>query len=547
MSSFGDLRISQKFTYTFGAVCLVCALLGGLSIAGFLKVNGVVDDIVNNSTPSMKVLGDIRFSFASARRYEGLLFLCDSADCVKHYVDKRQQNIDAYHQALEKYEPMISYPGERELYDAFRRTASDYFPLSDRAVQAFRSGDKAEATKIITSPEVQKIYNATADTIQSDIDLNNRFGDADGAHAIALGREMVWATSILMVITVVMCAAIGFVLTRSIVPPLTAATGALERVADKDLTVSVEVTSKDEIGRLSSALNTTVISMREVLTSVAQSAETMSSETEQLSVRSEQSSGNTKTQADKTNQIAAAAAEMTATIGEISHNAESAAASSRGSVEIADQGGAVMQSASETMGHIAETSSQVEEKMKLLANRSDEIGKVINVIKEISEQTNLLALNAAIEAARAGEQGRGFGVVAGEVRMLAERTTSATEEIAGTISRIQDATRETLDLMSGSREAVQTGLSETDRARESLQSIIESSKAVEHQIHMIATAATEQSSASNEISESAGHISQLATENSNASAEAAGACKNLATLANQLDGMVRQFRVGDAG
>ena len=202
---------------------------------------------------------------------------------------------------------------------------------------------------------------------------------------------------------------------------------------------------------------------------------------------------------------------MTATIGEISHNAESAAGASRVSAETADQGGAVMQAAAATMEKIAAATSTVSEKMTSLAHRSEEIGKVVNVIQEISEQTNLLALNAAIEAARAGEHGRGFAVVAGEVRRLAERTKGATEEIAGTIRSIQEETRETLQVMQDSRTAVETGMEETAHARKSLEAIIESSKQVEHQIHLIATAATEQTSASGEISESAGQISQLSS------------------------------------
>ena len=180
-------------------------------------------------------------------------------------------------------------------------------------------------------------------------------------------------------------------------------------------------------------------------------------------------------QSSKTNQIAAAAQEMTATIGEISHNAESAASASRVSAETANQGGAVMQAAAATMEKIAGATSSVSEKMTSLAHRSEEIGKVVNVIQEISEQTNLLALNAAIEAARAGEHGRGFAVVAGEVRRLAERTKSATEEISGTIRSIQEETRETLQVMQESRSAVETGMNETSHARQSLEAIIESS------------------------------------------------------------------------
>jgi methyl-accepting chemotaxis protein len=202
-----------------------------------------------------------------------------------------------------------------------------------------------------------------------------------------------------------------------------------------------------------------------------------------------------------------------------------------------------MQAAAVTMEKIAAATSSVSEKMTSLAHRSEEIGKVVNVIQEISEQTNLLALNAAIEAARAGEHGRGFAVVAGEVRRLAERTKGATEEISGTIRSIQEETRETLQVMQESRAAVETGMGEAAHARKSLEAIIESSKQVEHQIHLIATAATEQTAASSEISESAGHISQLSVENAQGAEEAVEALKNLASLASDLDGMIRQFRL----
>jgi methyl-accepting chemotaxis protein len=543
MLALHNLRISRKFVLAFGLACSLCALLGVEALVGFLKINTVACDIVDNSMPSVKLLGEVRYAVATIRRTDALLMLCDNSECSTRLVNKRQSYIAAYNTVMEKYASVISYPGERELYDAIRQNATAYIAMSNQAIALLGTGQKDDAAHVLVGADATRVYNAAADAVETDVALNDRMGAEEGTRAIQLVHTLLIATCILMAITVLLCAVVGGVLTHLIVPPLEATTEALEKLAAKDLTGSVECEGADEIGRLSVALNTSVGEMRDVLRSVAQGAETLSAAAEELSVRSTQTNGNTQSQTSKINQIAAASQEMTSTIAEISHNAENASQASRTSAEIASQGGAVMQEAARTMEQIAAATNSVAEKMDSLAKRSEEIGKVVNVIQEISEQTNLLALNAAIEAARAGEHGRGFAVVAGEVRRLAERTQGATKEIAGTIRNIQEETRQTRDVMSNSLGTVETGRSETERARTSLTAIIDASQQVEKQINLIATAATEQTAAFGEISESANHISQLAVENSQAAEEAAEASKNLSSLATNLDGIIRQFRI----
>jgi methyl-accepting chemotaxis protein len=545
MPTLRDLRISCKLGYAFGIVCLLTAILGVASLLGFLNIKTVVDDIVGNSIPSIKTIYSIRTALSDIRRAEGYLLFCQDNECTQYYSQKRQSALDSYNKNIETYASMISYPGERELYEAMRRNIENYLSFDSREQQLLDAGKKAEAQQILVGPDMFKAYVATMSAAQADLDLNSRSSSEEGDHAIQLIHKLVFIAAILVVVTILLSAFVGMALTHVIVPPLLRATVALEALAGKDLTARVEASGKDEVGRLSIAINISVDAMQKVLQTLAHGAETLSAAAEELSQHASQTHANTETQSGKTDQIAAAAQQMTATIGEISRNAENAVSASRNSAEMARQGGEVMRLANSTMGRIASATNTVSEKMDTLAHSSTEIGKVVNVIQEISEQTNLLALNAAIEAARAGEHGRGFAVVAGEVRRLAERTKNATGEIAGTISSIQRETTQTLDVMSHSREAVESGMTETTQACNSLEMIIASANEVEGQISMIATAATEQTAASREIADSAHFLSNLATTSSQSAEDAAAASRNLSELANDIDGVIRQFRIGE--
>ncbi len=185
------------------------------------------------------------------------------------------------------------------------------------------AGKTGDALDVFTSDSTVAAFNGSLAAANDDTQFNAKAALVDVDKTSAALNHASWISSTATPLIVLLCAVIGFFLTRVIAPPLKTVTLALEHLAEKDLTVSVEELGHDEIGRLSAALNSSVASIRSVMQSFAKGAETLSAATTEISARAVQSAGNAHAQSSKTNQIAAAAQEMTATIGEISHNAES--------------------------------------------------------------------------------------------------------------------------------------------------------------------------------------------------------------------------------
>ena len=240
---------------------------------------------------------------------------------------------------------------------------------------------------------------------------------------------------------------------------------------------------------------------------------------------------------------AAAVEQMMVSTEHVAEQATETRNISQGGSELSLEGKHIVQNAAEEMTKIAKTVSDSSELIMTLEQRSNEITKIVNVIKEIADQTNLLALNAAIEAARAGEQGRGFAVVADEVRKLAERTTQSTAEINYMISAIQTETQCAADAMRLCSEQAQQGMKLSHDAAHSLEQIHSGAEHTLNRVRDIAIATGQQSTTGNNIAQNVEKIAQMAEQNSATAAHSRIVAKNLEQLAADLQKAVSKFTV----
>jgi methyl-accepting chemotaxis protein len=320
-----------------------------------------------------------------------------------------------------------------------------------------------------------------------------------------------------------------------------------ETIAAGDLTHDdLKVSSQDELGELTAAINGMSGSLKRMIVAIMDNSAHVASASEELSSSATLQAQGADMQKDQTTQVATAMQEMSATVHEVSENSLKAANASHNAAQAARQGGQTVQETLATMRSIADSTRKVAMRITELGKSSEKIGKIIAVIDDIADQTNLLALNAAIEAARAGEQGRGFAVVADEVRKLAERTAQATKEIAGMIESIQVETRSAVEAMELGNREVESGVKKTSASGAALEEIIKMSEDVGGMIAQIATAATEQSSATEQINASVAQISSATQESSVAAGQTAKACSELSGMALDLQNIVSQFKL-DSG
>ncbi|MCB2382553.1 methyl-accepting chemotaxis protein [Shewanella sp. SR1] len=343
-----------------------------------------------------------------------------------------------------------------------------------------------------------------------------------------------------MIISIV----IGLWVNRSVMNPINDILGKLKRIhQDSDLTVRFTTFNHDELGQISTSLTQVIEHLRGILHSIAEAATTVNSSANELGSFTQATNKRMQQQQAETEQTATAMNEMTATVAEVAQSASAAADSAKDADTYAANGNNIVMQSISSMSQLSDQIQKTAQVIGFLSNESQNIGRVLDVIKSIAEQTNLLALNAAIEAARAGEQGRGFAVVADEVRTLAQRTQKSTQEIEAIIATLQQGVKEAVSAMEIGINQVDDANDKANQAGQALKEIVTSVDSITELNTHIATAAEEQSSVAESINRSIIAISDIAEHSTASAAELSESVINLTKLASSMRNQVSAFKL----
>jgi methyl-accepting chemotaxis protein len=348
----------------------------------------------------------------------------------------------------------------------------------------------------------------------------------------------------LVTIAIISSIILGIWVNRSVMNPISDMLRNLKLIRQKsDLTVTFKTFNDDELGQISTNLTEVIAHLRGIINSIATAASTIGTSAVELNKFTQGNNQRMQRQQAETEQTATAMNQMTATVAEVAQSASAAADSAKNADENAANGNLIVQQSINSMSQLAVQMEKTANVITHLSNESQNIGRVLDVIKSIAEQTNLLALNAAIEAARAGEQGRGFAVVADEVRTLAQRTQSSTQEIESMIATLQQGVKEAVSAMGTGIGQVSEANSKANLAGGALQEIVASVDNITQLNTHIATAAEEQSSVAESINRSIIEISDITKHSTQSAQELSESVGKLNALAASMQEQVKAFKL----
>lgn len=537
------LKIAPRMLTSFAVLLLLVLGLGGFSLTQLSTIREEGLEIENDSLPGIAMGDDIALAFANTR-YEVMKMLSTRGSqqlALAH--DELIQRESLFAKAINAYLPLISSDVERGLIDGLNKSYQDYSRHAEQVYQLITNGQEDTGREMAWT-EMAAIAKTMSTQLEQLGQLNNDSEKDSSISATAAYQRSKLVTWITMALSALITLVLAWRLTISLFVPIGQALSASEKVASGDLRpTGADISGTDEAALLLQSMERMRESLRTTVEHVGDAARHLSSATEEMSQLMHSNNSDLVTQNSEIEMAATAVTEMSHAVEEVTRNAVSTSEESKLSSRSARKGQEELRLTVSSITDLTENVESASGQALLLASRTMEISKVLEVIRAVSEQTNLLALNAAIEAARAGDAGRGFAVVADEVRALAHRTSESTREIEIMIGDVQQGSQDTVAALAISNEQAQRTKLQAESANEVLGLIASSVMVIDDRNTVIASACEEQTQVAREVDGNLVRIRDLSAQSAVRAEQTSSASRGLAELASELNNRLKQFQM----
>ncbi|MER2226495.1 MAG: methyl-accepting chemotaxis protein [Carnobacterium sp.] len=555
--------IRAKILAGFAVTIVLMLVLSFYTINSINKTNDSVKQILEQEMALLIV--DEKLSTNMNKRTSLMrgFMLYEDESYRQEFEDETDISIALENQALEL--------SDSEKLDELISKKIEWGMLTDEALAAYDNGDMESVREIMVG-QAQPIEKELVAGFSELAEEREKEINTIGQEAIGNGERVAIIGIIIMILVAVLSVVVAYLTSNNIVKPLNVVMQRMQSISAGDLSSEpLEITEKDETGKLSISMNKMQKTVKSVMKGIAKASEDLSSHSEELNQSaSEVKSGSeqvaitmqelatgSETQATTASNLAVVMENFTKKVQSTNKNGEKIKDSSMGVLSMTTEGKQYMEDTSRQMAKIDEIVQDAVAKMATLDNQTQEINNLVVIIQKIADQTNLLALNAAIEAARAGEHGRGFAVVADEVRKLAEQVAVSIADITGFVEKIQTESKRVSDSLQTGYVEVEEGTSQIAKTGQtfnqinaSVTTMVDGIKGISENLESIKVNSEIMNSSIEEIAsvseESAAGVEQTSAASQQITSsmeEVAGSSEQLANLAENLTEMVSHFKL----